>query len=49
LIPNSGFFLELSIGDMLAQPTLPLDLIDPFIDIMKSLIPSYREFLRVIV
>jgi len=49
LIPNSGFFLELSIGDMLAQPTLPLDLIDPCMEMMKAMMPSEREFVRVIV
>ena len=34
---------------MLAQPTLPLDLIDPCMEMMKAMMPSEREFVRVIV
>ena len=49
LVPDSDFFLELLVGDMLAQPALPLDLIDPCMEMMKAMMPSEREFVRVIV
>lgn len=34
---------------MLTHPTLPLDLIDPCMEVMKAMLPSEREFIRVMV
>lgn len=34
---------------MLASPTLPFELIDPCMEMMKAMMPSEREFIRVIV
>lgn len=42
-------FLYLSVEDMLAHPALPLDLVDPCMDVMKVMLPSEREFIRVVV
>ncbi|KAF5357042.1 hypothetical protein D9756_006730 [Leucocoprinus leucothites] len=37
------------VKDMLTHPTLPLDLVDPCMEVMKAMLPSEREFIRVIV
>jgi hypothetical protein len=34
--------------DMLTHPGLPLDLVDPRMEVMKVMLPSEREFIRVI-
>ncbi len=34
---------------MLTHPALPLDLVDPCMDVMKAMLPSERELVRVIV
>jgi condensin complex subunit 3 len=34
---------------MLEHPTLPLDLVEPCMEVMKAMLPSEREFIRVIV
>ncbi|KXN87766.1 Condensin complex subunit 3 [Leucoagaricus sp. SymC.cos] len=37
------------VKDMLTHPNLPLDLVDPCVEVMKAMLPSEREFIRVIV
>lgn len=48
-VRNSNSFLRYLIGDMLASPTLPFELVDPCMEMMKAMMPSEREFIRVIV
>ena len=37
------------IGDMLAQEYLPESLIDPCVSILKEIVPSERELIRIVV
>ncbi|XP_006463480.1 hypothetical protein AGABI2DRAFT_208301 [Agaricus bisporus var. bisporus H97] len=37
------------IKDMLTHPGLPLDLIDPCMEVMRAMLPSERDFIRVMV
>lgn len=34
---------------MLTHPGLPLDLIDPCMEVMRAMLPSERDFIRVMV
>lgn len=41
--------LNAFVEDMLTHPTLPLDLIDPCMEVMRAMLPSEREFIRIMV
>lgn len=43
--PSNRSFL----GDMLAHPELPLGLIEPSLDVLKGILPTERELIRVVV